>query len=139
VIVPADAVIEPAPSYVVFGVNVISVPATDAPTLTEVVVEVIETLLVDEVIATEVVNAVFARSVTEVDAEIAPDTLTVVPVDSTDTDPAVDVIGAVELETAADPESEILPRARIAPVGATEVPPLIVTVPFVAVNVPAPE
>jgi hypothetical protein len=139
VIVPADAVIEPAPSYVVFGVTVISVPATDAPTLTEVVVEVIETLLVDEVIAAEVVNAVFARSVTDVDAEIAPDMLTVVPVDTTETDPAVDVSGAVELETAADPESEMFPGARIAPVGATDVPPLIVTVPLVAVSVPAPE
>jgi hypothetical protein len=65
--------------------------------------------------------------------------LTVVPVDTTETDPAVDVSGAVELETAADPESEMLPSALMAPVGATEVPPLIVTVPFVAVNVPAPE
>jgi hypothetical protein len=103
------------------------------------VVEVIETRLVEEVIAAEVVSSVLARSVTDVDAEIAPDILTVVPVDSTDTDPAVDVIGAVELETAAEPESEMLPSALMAPVGATEVPPLIVTVPFVAVNVPAPE
>lgn len=123
----------------VLGVTAISVPATDEPTLTEVVVEVIETRLVEEVIAAEVVSSVLARSVTDVDAEIAPDILTVVPVDSTDTDPAVDVIGAVELETAADPESEILPRARIAPVGATDVPPLMLIVPLVAVNVPAPE
>ena len=117
----------------------ISVPATDEPTLTEVVVEVIDTRLVDEVIAAEVVNSVFARRVTEVDAEIAPDMLTVVPVDTTETDPAVDVSGAVEFETAADPDSEMLPRARIAPVGATDVPPLMVTVPLVAVKVPAPE
>ena len=117
----------------------ISVPATDEPTLTEVVVEVIDTRLVDEVIAAEVVNSVFARRVTEVDAEIAPDMLTVVPVDTTETDPAVDVSGAVELETAADPESEMLPEARIAPVGATDVPPLMLIVPLVAVNVPAPE
>jgi hypothetical protein len=65
--------------------------------------------------------------------------LTVVPVDTTETDPAVDVSGEVELVTAADPESEMLPRALIAPVGATDVPPLIVTVPLVAVSVPAPE
>jgi hypothetical protein len=122
-----------------FGVTSISVPATDEPTLTEVVVEVIDTRLVDEVIAAEVVNSVFARRVTEVDAEIAPDMLTVVPVDTTETDPAVDVSGAVELETAADPDSEMLPEARIAPVGATDVPPLMLIVPLVAVNVPAPE
>ena len=80
-----------------------------------------------------------ARRVTEVDAEIAPDVLTVVPVDTTETDPADDVSGAVELVTAADPESEMFPRALIAPVGATDVPPLMDTVPLVAVKVPAPE
>jgi hypothetical protein len=124
---------------VVLGVTAISVPATEEPTLTEVVVEDIETRLVDEVIAAEVVSSVLARSVTEVDAEIAPDMLTVVPVDTTETDPAVEVSGAVELETAAEPESKMSPCARIAPVGATEVPPLMVTVPLVAVKVPAPE
>lgn len=122
-----------------FGATAISVPDTDEPTLTDVVVDVSETRLVDEVIAAEVVSSVLARSVTEVDAEIAPDMLTVVPVDTTETDPAEDVIGAVELEIAADPVSEILPRARSAPVGATEVPPLMVIVPLVAVSVPAPE
>lgn len=123
----------------VFGVTSTSVPATEASNRTEVVLEVIETLLVEEVMAAEVVSSVLARSVTEVDAEIAPDMFTVVPVDTTETAPAVDVIGAVELEIAADPESEIFPGARIAPEGATEVPPLMVTVPFVAVKVPPPE
>ena len=123
----------------VFGVTAISVPATEAPTLTDVVVEVIETRLVDEVIAAEVVSSVFALNVTEVVAEIAPDMLTVVPDETTETEPEVEVSGAVEFETAADPESEISPRARMAPVGATDVPPLIVTVPLVAVRVPAPE
>jgi hypothetical protein len=94
---------------VVFGVTAISVPDTEAPTLTDVVVEVIETRLVDEVIAAEVVSSVLARRVTDVDAEIAPDILTVVPEDTTETDPAVDVSGAVEFETAVDPESEISP------------------------------
>jgi hypothetical protein len=105
----------------------------------DVVVEVSETRLVLEVMAAEVVSSVFARTVTEVEADTAPDSETVVPVEVTDTDPAVEVSGAVELETAADPESEMLPSALMAPVGATEVPPLIVTVPFDAVNVPAPE
>ena len=58
-------------------------------------VEVIETRLVDEVIAAEVVSSVLARSVTDVEAEIAPDILTVVPVDTAETDPAVEVSGAV--------------------------------------------
>jgi hypothetical protein len=102
------------------------------------VVEVIETRLVDEVIAAEVVSSVLARRVTEVDAEIAPDILTVVPEDTTETDPAVDVSGAVELVIAAEPLSEMSPLALIAPVGPTEVPPLIVTVPVVAVSVPDP-
>jgi hypothetical protein len=94
---------------VVFGVTAISVPATEAPTLTDVVVEVIETRLLDEVIAAEVVSSVFALRVTEVEAEIAPDMLTVVPDETTETDPEVEVSGAVEFETAADPESEISP------------------------------
>jgi hypothetical protein len=115
------------------------VPDTDEPTLTDVVVDVSETRLVDEVIAADVVSSVFARRVTEVDAEIAPDMFTVVPEEVAETAPEVEVSGAVALETAADPESEILPRARSAPVGATEVPPLMVIVPLVAVSVPAPE
>jgi len=124
---------------VVFGLNSISVAATDASTRIDVVDEVNVTLLVLEVIAAEVVSSVFARNVTEVEADTAPESETVVPVEVTDTDPVVEVSGAVELETAAEPESEMLPSALMAPVGATEVPPLIVTVPFVAVNVPAPE
>jgi hypothetical protein len=135
--VPEDAVSEPAPAYEVFGATTISVPDTDEPTLTEVVVEVIETRLVDEVTAAEVVSSVFALRVTEVDAEIAPDMFTVVPVDTTETDPAVEVRGAVELEIAADPESDMFPFALTAPVGPTEVPPLIVTAPA-EVKVPEP-
>ena len=101
--------------------------------------EVRETLLVLEVIAAEVESSVLARTVTELEADTAPESATVVPVETTDTDPEVEVSGAVELETAAEPKSEMLPSALMAPVGATEVPPLIVTVPFVAVNAPAPE
>jgi hypothetical protein len=124
---------------VVFGLNSISVAATDESTRMDVVEEVRETLLVLEVIAAEVESSVLARTVTELEADTAPESATVVPVETTDTDPEVEVSGAVELETAAEPESEMLPSALMAPVGATEVPPLIVTVPFVAVNVPAPE
>jgi hypothetical protein len=105
----------------------------------DVVVEVSETLLVLEVTAAEVERAVFARTVTEVEAETAPGSETVVPDETTDTDPEVEVSGAVEFEIAAEPEREMFPSALIAPVGATLVPPLIVTVPFVAVSVPAPE
>jgi hypothetical protein len=104
----------------------------------DVVDEVSETLLVLEVIAAEVVSSVFARTVTEVEAETAPESVTVLPVDTTDTEPVVEVSGAVELETAAEPKSEMSPSARIAPVGATEVPPVILTVPLVAVRAPVP-
>lgn len=137
--VPSDAVSEPDPKYVVFGVNSISVAATDASTRMDVVDEVSETLLVLEVMAAEVVSSVFARTATEVEAEIAPESETVLPVETTDTEPVVEVSGAVEFETAPEPESEMLPWARIAPVGATDVPPLIVMVPLLAVSVPAPE
>ena len=102
-------------------------------------VDVSETRLVDEVIAADVVSSVLARRVTEVDAEIAPDMFTVVPLEATETDPVVEVSGAVELVMAAEPLSEMFSFALIAPVGPTEVPPLIVTVPLVAVRVPAPE
>lgn len=137
--VPAEAVREPAPPYVVFGVASISTAATDDPTLMDVVVEVSETRLVLEVIAAEVESSVLARRVTEVEAETAAETVTVVPVETTETDPEVEVSVAVEFETAAEPESEILPNARIAPVGETEVPPLMEIDPLVAVSVPAPE
>lgn len=53
---------------------------------------------------------------------------TVAPVEVTDTDPAVEVIFALDPEVVVmfpDPESETLPDACRAPVGATVVPPLI--------------
>jgi hypothetical protein len=107
--------------------------------LIELVSEVIDTRLVEDVMAAEVSRAVLARRVTEVEAEMAADMFTVRAVDLTDTAPAVEVIVAPELLTACEPESVISPLARTAPVGATDVPPLMVIVPFVAVNVPAPE
>jgi hypothetical protein len=124
---------------VVFGTTSISVPATELPRLIELVSEVIDTRLVEDVMAADVSRAVFARRVTEVEAEMAAVMFTVRAVDLTDTAPAVDVIVAPELLTACEPESVISPLARTAPVGATDVPPLMVTVPFVAVSVPAPE
>jgi hypothetical protein len=57
----------------------------------------------------------------------------------TSTFPPVEVSDAeVALVIAADPESKMFPCARIAPVGATEVPPLTVTVPADAVKAPEP-
>jgi hypothetical protein len=56
----------------------------------------------------------------------------------TSTLPWVEVrVAEVELVIAVDPERDMFPAARIAAVGATEVPPLIVTVPE-DVKVPEP-
>ena len=123
----------------VFGATSISLPEIELPRFIELVSEVIDTRLVEDVTAADVSRAVLARRVTEVEAEIAADIFTVRAVDLTDTAPAVEVIVAPELLTAWEPESEMSPLARTAPVGATDVPPLIVTLPFVAVSVPAPE
>ena len=72
-------------------------------------------------------------------ADRAAEIETVDPVEVIAMLPAVVVSEAPLLDIAADPESEMSPRALIAPVGATDVPPLMVTAPLVAVRVPAPE
>jgi hypothetical protein len=60
------------------------------------------------------------------------------PLPLTSTFPPVEVsVAPVALEIEPEPESEMLPEERIAAVGATEVPPLIVTVPA-DVKVPEP-
>jgi hypothetical protein len=62
------------------------------------------------------------------------------PVDVIDTEPDVELMSAAELVVMfPDPEIKMLPEACRAPVGAMDVPPLMVTVPLVAVRVPAPE
>ena len=63
---------------------------------------------------------------------------TVLPLEDTETSPAVEVrVAPVRFVNAPDPEIEMLPAAWIAPVGATEDPPPIVTVP-VDVKLPEP-
>jgi hypothetical protein len=55
---------------------------------------------------------------------------TVLPLEVTETSPAVEVrVAPVRFVTAPDPESVTFPTAWIAPVGATEVPPLMEIVP----------
>ena len=64
---------------------------------------------------------------------------TVLPLEVTETSPAVEVrVAPVRFVKAPDPESETFPTAWIAPVGATDVPPPMVTVPAELIA-PAPE
>jgi hypothetical protein len=80
--------------------------------VTELVVEVALIAPLVAVIAALVSRAVLANKVTEVDAVIALDIFTVVPVDVTETLEPVDVIVApVALVIAADPEIVIAPEA----------------------------
>jgi hypothetical protein len=72
-------------------------------------------------------------------ADKAAEIVTVEAVEVSAMLPAVEVNDAPELVSAADPERVMSPKALIAPVGAMDVPPLMVTVPLVAVRVPAPE
>ena len=59
-------------------------------------------------------------------AETLLSKVTVAPVEVIETDPAVDAISAlVAVVMFPDPEIKMLPEACKAPVGATEVPPLI--------------
>jgi hypothetical protein len=67
---------------------------------------------------------------------------TVAPVEVTDTNPAVEVIFALDPEVVVispDPERVMFPEAWSAPVGATEVPPVIERFPEVAVKEAEPE
>jgi hypothetical protein len=64
---------------------------------------------------------------------------TFVAVDEIVTEPADEVtVAFVAVEIWPEPEIEILPVARMAPVGATDVPPEIEIIPAVAVSDPAP-
>jgi hypothetical protein len=88
--------------------------------------------------AAEVVTVELAVSETVVAAEIAADMFIVDVLDVTSTLELNDVMVAPELVMAPVPDKVTAPRARIAPVGATPEPPLIRTVPEVAVRAPAP-
>ena len=110
-----------------------------APRLIEEVVEVKVAAPPLAVIAAEVDNAPFALSVTVVAAVTVAETVIEEPVEVRFTFPLLELIAAPEFVIAPDPLIATLPLAWIAAVGATEVPPLIVTVPLLAVSAPPPE
>ena len=100
--------------------------------------EVIVTAPVPALIAAEVVTVELAVSETVVAAEIAADMFTVEVLEVTSTLELNEVRVAPEFVTAPEPDNVTVPRALIAPVGPTAVPPEIRTVPAVAVRAPAP-
>ena len=122
----------------VFGDKATAVPETDPPRLRLAAVEVMETAPAVALTAAEVVTVELALRVAVVAAETIAEMFIVEALDVTLTLPAVEVRVAVALVMAPDPEITMFPDARIAAVGATEVPPLILRVPAVAVSVPAP-
>jgi hypothetical protein len=76
--------------------------------------------------------------VTLTGADRAAEIVTVEAVEVSAMLPAVEVSDAPEFERAAEPERVMSPVALIAPVGSTDVPPVILTVPDEAVSAPAP-
>jgi hypothetical protein len=104
----------------------------------EVVFDSAVTVPLVAVTAAEVVRDVCAVRVTFTGAESAADIVTVDAVEVRAMLPAVEVSVAPEFDSAADPESVMSPVALIAPVGSTDVPPVIRTVPEEAVRAPAP-
>jgi hypothetical protein len=100
--------------------------------------EVIVTAPVPADTAADVVTVELAVSETVVAAEIAAEIFTVDDREVTSTLDVRDVRVAPELVMAPVPDKVTVPRARITPVGATEDPPLMVTVPAEAVNAPEP-
>ena len=68
----------------------------------------------------------------------AAEVVTTPPEEVIDTAPAEELTAAVLFVIAPVPESVMFPVAEIAPVGATVLPPLIVTTPFDAVSAPEP-
>jgi hypothetical protein len=136
--VPDEAVRAPAPAYPVSGNISTEVPEVAPPMFKFAVSEVMVTEPVPADTAADVVTVELAVSETVVEAEIAAEIFTVDALDVTSTLEASDVRVAPELVIAPVPDKVIVPRARIAPVGATPAPPLIRTVPAVAVRAPAP-
>lgn len=117
------------------------VPAAVVPPIvTELVVEVaLNAPEVAVIGAPELVSrVVLARRVTDVAAVTPFVRLIVVPVEVIETlEPVEVMVALVGLVMAAEPEITTAPPARIAPVGATEVPPEMVNV-VAAVTAPAP-
>jgi hypothetical protein len=114
------------------------VPEVAPPILKFAVSEAIVTAPVPADTAADVVTVELAVSATVVAAEIAAEMFTVDDRDVTSTLEASDVRVAPEFVTAPVPDNVTVPRALIAPVGPTAVPPEIRTVPAVAVRAPAP-
>ena len=115
------------------------VPEVAPPMFKFAVSEVMVTEPVPADTAADVVTVELAVRATVVAAEIAAEIFTVDDRDVTSTLEASDVRVAPELVIAPVPDRVTVPRARIAPVGATAAPPLIRTVPEVAVRAPLPE
>jgi hypothetical protein len=114
------------------------VPEVAPPILKFAASEVIVTAPVPADTAADVVTVELAVSETVVAAEIAAEMFTVDDLDVTSTLAASDVRVAPALVMAPVPDKVTVPSARIAPVGPTAAPPLIRTVPAVAVRAPAP-
>lgn len=104
-------------------------------------VEVTVTTPAVPVTAAEVVTVELALRVAVVAAKTIAEMLIVDALEATLTLPVVEVKVAVALVMAPEPEIVMFPDARIAPVGSTEVPPLMLIRPavaVVAVREPAP-
>ena len=83
--------------------------------------------------------SLFAVNEIALDAETLRSSVRLAPVDVIDTEPDVELMSAAELVVMfPDPEIKMLPEACRAPVGATEVPPLIDRVPA-ELRTPEPE
>jgi hypothetical protein len=115
------------------------VPETAPPILRLARVEVIETAPAVALTAAEVVTVELALRVAVVAAETIAEILIVEPLEVTLTLPVVEVKVAVELEIAPEPVKAMFPLALTKPVGAIDVPPVMLTVPRVEVSAPAPE
>jgi hypothetical protein len=121
---------------------VIPVPAIVLPPI--VTVLVVDVALTAPAVAVTgarelVSRAVFASKVTDVEAEIALVKFTVVPVEVIETlEPVEVMVAPVALVIPAEPEIVIAPDAWMAPVGATDEPPVMESVPAEADREPAP-
>ena len=111
-----------------------SIPPRDLALITPVeLVVVMFAFTVSRLVAPSVVR------VTGPTAEIAAVIVIVETLEVTETEPEVEVKVAPEFVIAPVPESVMLPVALIAPVGSTDDPPAMRTVPAEAVSEPAPE
>jgi hypothetical protein len=100
---------------------------------------IVTTPLADVVPIVDPSASLFAVNEIAVAADRLRSKVTVAPVEVIETDPAVDAISAlVAVVMFPDPEIKMLPEACKAPVGATEVPPLMERVPA-ELRTPEPE